>query len=169
MGAVTFALLILMAPALAPSRAEQSDADAMRKARKQAAQRQRRIMYNDDGCHEQPYKTPEELVALRLRQLVGTQVDTICYCTGGGGLFWGHLPEAGELIGEFVTPGDAQYVKDICAGLKALKDMGTDPLKVSVEFGHKNRQEVFWSYRMNNIEDSYCPWSLSRWKREHPE
>jgi len=29
--------------------------------------------------------------------------------------------------------------------------------------------EVFWSYRMNNIEDSFAAWSHPRWKREHPE
>ncbi|MBN1343852.1 MAG: family 10 glycosylhydrolase [Phycisphaerae bacterium] len=145
------------------------DSLAMKQARKQAVQRRRRIMYNDDGCHERPYKTPDELIALRLKQLIGTQVDTICYCTGGGGLFWGHQPEVGEIIGEFVTDKDAQYVKDICAGLQALKQMGTDPLKVAVEFGHKHGMEVFWSHRMNNIEDSFAGWSRSRWKREHPE
>jgi len=143
--------------------------DTMREARKQAAQRPRRVMYNDDGCHEKPYSTPAELTALRLDQLTDTQVDTICYCTGGGGLFWGHIPEVGELIGEFVGANDEQYVKDICASLKALRDLGTDPLKVAIEFGHAHGQEVFWSYRMNNIEDSYAPWSLSRWKREHPQ
>jgi len=141
----------------------------MKEARRQAVQRRRRIMYNDDGCHSRPYKTPQELIALRLKQVAGTQVDTICYCTGGGGLFWGHLPEVGELIGEFVTDKDAKYVKDICAGLAALKQMGTDPLKVAVKFGHEQGMEVFWSYRMNNIEDSFAGWSWSRWKREHPE
>ena len=149
--------------------AGETDAGAMKRARKQAVQRRRRIMYNDDGCHPRPYKTPEELIALRLKQVAGTQVDTICYCTGGGGLFWGHLPEVGERIGEFVTDKDAQYVKDICAGLKALEQMGTDPLKVAVAFGHKHGMEVFWSYRMNNIEDSFAAWSWTRWKREHPE
>jgi len=149
--------------------AAQTGPNPVRQARRQAVQRQRRIMYNDDGCHSRPYKTPAELIALRLRQVAGTQVDTICYCTGGGGLFWGHVPEVGELIGEFVTDEDAQYVRDICAGLRALEQMGTDPLKVAVAFGHEHGMEVFWSYRMNNIEDSFAAWSLTRWKREHPE
>ncbi len=168
---LAWALVACIASVLEPARVcnAQTDPEALKQARKRAAQRPRRIMYNDDGCHEQLFKTPEELIALRLRQLVGSQVDTICYCTGGGGLFWAHIPEAGELIGEFVAAGEAQYVKDICTGLKALRDLGTDPLKVAVEFGHKNGMETFWSYRMNNIEDSYCPWSLARWKREHPQ
>jgi len=64
----------------------------MKQARKKAAHRQRRIMYNDDGCHPRGYNTRDEFLSLHLKQLVGTQVDTICYCTGGGGLFWGHIP-----------------------------------------------------------------------------
>lgn len=144
-------------------------ADDLKKAPKQAAWRQRRIMYNDDGCHEQPYSTPEEFVALRLRQVADTQVDTICYCTGGGGLFWGHVPRVGELIGEFVSDGDAQYVKDIGSSIRSLDRQGTDPLAIAVKFGHEHRMEVFWSSRMNNIEDSFAPWARSRWKREHPE
>ncbi len=144
-------------------------ADTMREARKKAAWQQRRIMYNDDGCHVRPYTSPEEFIALRLGQIAGTQVDTISYCTGGGGLFWGHQPEVGELVGEFVTEKDGQYVKDICSSLSALKEQGTDPLAVAVDFGHTNGMEVFWSYRMNNIEDSFAAWSHPRWKRDAPE
>lgn len=142
---------------------------AMKQARKSAAGRKRRIMYNDDGCDTRPYTTPEEFLALRLNQLINTQVDTISYCTGGGGLFWGHIPQAGEALGEFVTDSDEQYVKDLSAGLHALEKQGTDPLALAVKFGHANGMETFWSCRMNNIEDSFAPWSRSRWKREHPE
>lgn len=143
--------------------------EEMKKARKAAAWRPRRIMYNDDGCDTRPFTTPEEFLALRLRQLANTQVDTICYCTGGGGLFWAHLPKVGEAIGEFVLDSDAQYVKDLCAGLRALEKQGTDPLALAVQFGHEHGMETFWSSRMNDIEDSFAPWGRSRWKREHPE
>ncbi len=141
----------------------------MKAARKAAAWRKRRIMYNDDGCDTRPFTTPDEFLALRLKQVANTQVDTISYCTGGGGLFWGHIPKVGEALGEFVTDGDEQYVKDLSAGLHALEKQGTDPLALAVEFGHANGMETFWSCRMNNIEDSFAPWSRSRWKREHPE
>ncbi len=140
----------------------------MKIARKKAASQQRRIMYNDDGNHTQSFTTPEELIALRLKQLIGTQVDTISYCTGGGGMFWGHQAKVGEVLGEFVTEKDNQYVKGIVSSLDALKALGTDPLAVAVDFGHKNGMEVFWSYRMNNIEDSFAKPYFSRWKREHP-
>ena len=121
MTVLALALFVAVSGTEARLSAAQTDPGAMKQARKRAVQRRRRIMYNDDGCHPRPYKTPDELLALRLRQLIGTQVDTICYCTGGGGLFWGHLPQVGERIGEFVTDKDAQYVKDICAGLAALE------------------------------------------------
>ena len=148
---------------------EHETTDDVKKIRKDAAWRQRRIMYNDDGNHVRPYTTPEELIALRLGQVADTQVDTISYCTGGGGLFWGHQPQVGELVGEFVTENDGQHVKDICSSLRALKEQGTDPLAVTVDFGHTNSIEVFWSYRMNNIEDSFAATYYPHWKREHPE
>ncbi len=143
--------------------------EAMRSARSAAQWQPRRIMYNDDGNHVTPFTTPDELIDLRLRQLIGTQVDTIAYCTGGGGLFWGHQAHVGETLGEFVTENDGQQVRDIVSSLDALKALGTDPLAVAVDFGHENGMEVFWSYRMNNIEDSFAAPYLSRWKREHPD
>jgi len=141
----------------------------MSDARRQLAWRPRRMLYNDDGLGDVAYTTPDELIAARVGQVTGTQVDSICYCTGGGGLFWGHQSRAGEVLGEYVTDDDAQYVRDTRDGLKALKQLGTDPLAAVVDHGHRHGMEVFWSYRMNNPEDSFAPWSLSRWKREHPE
>lgn len=147
----------------------QLEGSALRALRKEAANRPRRVLYNDDGCDERPYTTPEELISLRVRQVADTQVDTIFYCTGGGGLFWAHQPEVGEVLGEWIEEGHAAYVKHMRDGLVALKEKGTDPLAVVVDYAHKNRMEVFWSYRMNNPECSYVSWGLSRRKREHPE
>ena len=145
------------------------DLGDMKQAREQAAHRPRRIIYNDDGCHGGARGTPEGLIALRVRQVIDTQVDSIYYCTGGGGLFWAHQPQVGEVVGEFVNESSAQDAKSMRDGLIALKKLGTDPLAVVVDYGHKNNKEVFWSYRMNNPEDSYAPWSLSLRKKEHPE
>ena len=167
--ALTVGSVFAATPPGTQARPTTHEVTAMKAARGEAARRRRRIMYNDDGCHPRPYTTPEELLSLRLKQLIGTQVDTICYCTGGGGLFWGHVPEVGELIGAFVVETDAQYVKDICKGIRALQAVGTDPLSVAVEFGHQHGMEVFWSYRMNNVEDSFVGWGHSQWKRDRPE
>ena len=141
----------------------------MQDKRQQLAQRPRRILFNDDGCHGPSRKTPEELISIRVKQVENTQVDTICYCTGGGGLFWGHQPEVGEVLGEFVDETCAQYVRDMRDGLIALKKLGTDPLAVVVDYAHQNNIEFFWSYRMNDPEDSYVNWDLSRRKRQHPK
>jgi len=141
----------------------------MKQLRKQAAQRSRRVLFNDDGNDVKPYKTPEELISLRVKQVANTQVDTIFYCTGGGGLFWGHQPKVGEVLGEFVKESDGEGVLAMRDGLIALKEQGTDPLAAVVEYGHKNNMEVFWSYRMNNPEDSFVDWGFAKRKREHPE
>jgi hypothetical protein len=142
----------------------------MRALRKEAAQKQRRVLYNDDGNHELPYKTPEELISLRVKQIANTQVDAIFYCTGGSGLFWGHNPKVGELLGQFVTEESGVSVKDMRDGLVALKKLGTDPLATVVDYVHKNNMEVIWSYRMNNSEeaDVVVSWGLSQRKRTHP-
>ena len=98
----TAVVAVLFVVTAAVAEVERPDLGDMKDARKKAAQRPRRILVNDDGCDVRPYTTPEELLALRVRQLANTQVDTICYCTGGGGLFWAHQPQVGEVLGEFV-------------------------------------------------------------------
>ncbi len=168
---VSLVSLISLADAADPTSASTPTAQQiseMKELRKQAAQRQRRVLYNDDGVDHRPYKTPEELVALRVKQVADTQVDTIFYCTGGGGLFWGHQPKVGEVFGEFVNERSGAGVIGIRDGLIALKALGTDPLAAVIDFGHKNKMEVFWSYRMNNPEDSYADPYLSSRKRQNP-
>ena len=136
------------------------------------AWRPRRIIYNDDGWDVRPYTTPAELLALRVQQVTNTQVDSIAYCTGGGGTMWAHQPTpgAGEVLGQYVnesSPANAIYLRD---GLIALKEnYGTDPLAVVVDHAHQHDQEVFWSYRMNNAEDAFADYALSTRKRQHPE
>jgi Glycosyl hydrolase-like 10 len=141
----------------------------LKKLRKQAAHKKRRVIYNDDGCHGCPKATAEDWLAQRVKQVVDTQVDTISYCTGGGGLFWAHQPKVGEVLGAWIESNHGQYVKQMKAVLDALKEQGTDPLAVTVAYGHKNKMEMFWSYRMNNPECSFATWGLSKRKREHPE
>ena len=143
--------------------------EELKKLRKEAANRRRRIVYNDDGCHGPARNTAEQLLACRVKQVAGTQVDTICYCTGGGGVFWAHQPKVGEVLGAWVEEGHGEYVKQMRDGLIAMKKVGTDPLAVVVDYGHKNNMEVFWSYRMNNPECTFATWGLSRRKRNNPD
>jgi hypothetical protein len=108
------------------------------------------------------------LIAIRVKQVANTQVDTIFYCTGGGGVFWAHQPKVGERLGQFVTEHTGAGPKNMRDGLAALKELGTDPLAAVVDYGHKNNMEVIWSYRMNNPEDVFAKEYFSQRKRTHP-
>ena len=94
--ACSICLLTTGGAAAAEAQRPKLDKADLKKARKQAAGRQRRIVYNDDGCHGEPQNTPEQVLAHRVRQVTDTQVDTICYCTGGGGLFWRINPRSAK-------------------------------------------------------------------------
>jgi len=146
--------------------------DQLRTARQAAAQRQRRIIFNNDG-NEPVYlcqdTTPEELLRHRTTPLAGTQVDTIFYCTwsSGFGMFT-HNTKAGHV---FKTKEDL-FSKNIIDKMLAA---GTDPLQVMVDFGKKQGIEIFWSFRMNDTHDAglsgYGPvmFRANPLKLAHPE
>ncbi|MBN2292351.1 MAG: family 10 glycosylhydrolase [Pirellulales bacterium] len=157
------------APAMAAGERTKLEKKDLKKLRKQAANRARRIVYNDDGCHAVKGTTAEDWLACRVKQVTNTQVDTISYCTGGGGVFWSHQAKVGEVLGAWVEEGHGEYVKQMRDILIALNKQGTDPLGVVIDYAHKNNMEVLWSYRMNNPECSFATWALSTRKREHPE
>ena len=142
----------------------------MKEARKEMAQRRRRIIYNDDGCYARPFDTPEKFYKARLQQTVNTQVDTVFYCTGETTLFT-HLSEVGETYGEFISDDDEAYALNLRNGIRALKKTGRETLRLANEFCQRNDIEFFFSLRMNDTHDTYTwgDWMLSRWKREHPE
>src|SRR6266446_7447102 len=62
--------------------------DAFKQQRREAANRKRRVIFNNDGdeivyeCHA---ATVEDLLNARSTALAGTQVDSICYCTWSSG------------------------------------------------------------------------------------
>ncbi len=144
----------------------------LRAARKQAAERQRRIIFNNDG-NEPVYlctnTTPEELLKYRTAPLAGSQVDSLFYCTwsSGFGIFT-HGTKAGQVL----TSKEGLFAKNMTAEMLAA---GTDPLRVMTDFGHKNGMEVFWSFRLNDTHDgSTAPYGpimfrANRLKTEHPE
>ena len=147
------------------------DADArIRQARKQAAERARRIIYNNDGQDMIVGATPKLYLADRMEQLPGTQVDTVFHCTGVTGLFTSHIPQVGEMLGEFVKDTSPQLDIDRRDNLRAMMEAGHDPLALAIDFCHKNDIEIFFSLRMNDIHDSMTgpDTFLPRWKRDHP-
>ena len=78
---VDMAILLVslgLAPGCAQEGAQEKQLD-MKQLRKRAAHRRRRIIYNDDGFDTRFYDTPDKFLALRLRQVADTQVDTVFY------------------------------------------------------------------------------------------
>jgi len=156
---------------LTRANADQLGESELSQLRKQAVQRQRRIIYNDDGCHVRPYPTAEQFLGLRLKQVADTQVDTVFYCTGGTGMFCGHRPQVGEFFGKYVTDDSPAHFRTIRDSIRALADLDTDQLALAVDFCHANDMEIFFTLRMNDIHEAFPQWPslLTDFKRDHPE
>jgi lysophospholipase L1-like esterase len=134
--------------------------------RRKAADRPRRVLFNNDG-NDQVSVQPEEILAKRTTPLAGTHVDTILYSTYGAGFGnFSHFTRTGH----FHDTRAGRYAHNLGPDLRAA---GVDPLKVMADFAHASRMELFWSFRMNDTHDSY----ESRYplieenpvKRDHPE
>ena len=145
--------------------------------RKEARNRRRRIICNNDGCDVMEVAgtdTLEKFLARRFAKYPNTQIDSVFYCTGATTMFH-HLTRVGEYYGEFVsdTPNPEGFMDDNSRwtrdNIRALAKAGHDTLGMACEFCRANDLEVFFSLRINDIHDSFLPWELSRWKREHPE
>lgn len=147
------------------SRAAETD-PAARAARREAADRQRRVLFNNDG-NDQVGTKPEEILAQRTTPLSGTQVDTILYCPGCAG--FGNFSYFTK-VGHFHDVTLGRYARNKGPALLAA---GLDPLKLMVDFAHANRMELFCSFRMNDTHDSYeARYQLideNPVKRDHPE
>jgi hypothetical protein len=140
--------------------------------RQQAVNRTRRIIFNNDGNEPVVFcksVDKDELLALRTRDLVGTQVDSIFYCTWSSGFsLFTHRTGVGQVFGT----REGRFTNNLAP---AFLDHGIDPLQVMVEFGHKRGIEVFWSMRMNDTHDGsrtdYGPvmFRANQLKAQHPE
>ncbi|MAE65002.1 MAG: hypothetical protein CMJ18_12095 [Phycisphaeraceae bacterium] len=142
--------------------------------RRAAVHRRRRVILNDDSeVHFQGADTPEGLLGLRLVHTVDTQVDSV---------FWSFIfgPEnylydcslhqrAGENLYPGMAKSDVERHEKICNRMRSLMDAGTDPLKVVLDFCHDLGKEMFASFRMNMIQDSWRPEFNLQFKRDHPE
>ncbi len=156
----------------APGKAKAAALDQLRVARGEAAHRQRRIIFNNDGNEPVYYcdqVSAESLLQCRTTPLVGSQVDAIFYCTWSSpfGCFT-HDTKAGTLF----TCTEKGFSKN---KTREFIDRGLDPLKIMVDFGKQHGIEIFWSMRMNDTHDAWGGWygplmfAASPLKREHPE
>lgn len=142
-----------------------------RRERAEMAHRQRRIIFNNDG-DDHLLRTEfslETFLAQRSTPLIGSQVDTIVYCTSRPfGLFL-HRTEIGDVFTEkdAFAPGRTNVVADFL-------ELGTDPLEVMIEFCREHDFEIIWSMRMNDTHDSpHTPenphYYWSSFKERHPD
>ena len=143
----------------------------LKRARKQALQRPRRIIFNDDGGAIITGDTPDELIAVRLRNILNTQVDTVFNNTGQTTVFQ-HQTTVAETIDESIDMyGANAHGQRQAKNIRSLREYGTDTLTLNLDYCHRNGIEYFWSLRMNDIHCSLPgeTWRLGRWKHEHPE
>jgi hypothetical protein len=149
-----------------------TDWSETKRARVEAAQRPRRIIFNDD-THElalEDANTPEGFLAHRITPLAETQVGTISWSV---------------LCGQFDAPaydskvqpiyGDAQgapvkYWHRVTENVKTLTRESRCPLHLVCDFAHGHDMEAFASVRMNDVHDSFMDANaMTTWKRIHPE
>jgi hypothetical protein len=157
-------------PARGESAVEAPDRSSIRQARQKAAHRPRRIIVDNDGNEPVYYlkeATARALLDCRTTGLVGTQVDTIVYCTwsSGFGMFTHNTR-----VGQVFTCTEEGFSRNLT---REFIEQGTDPLKIMVEFCRRNSIEIFWSMRMNDTHDAwggwYSPYMIPELKRQHPE
>jgi len=145
---------------------KQTTAEKRRVARKEAARRKRRIVFNNDGndCRNpkpgEP-KTHENFLSKRTSPLVGSQVDAIFYATGSGIDLYRHHSKETELR-KNSNNNEPDWAWELGAN-------GTDVLATMIDFGHAHDIEVFWSMRMNDTHDMHDASIRSQWKKRNPE
>jgi len=166
---VVVAMLLAADPA--PSLGETES--ELKQARRQAAHRERRIIYNNDGDDITGWSsvTPAEYLGRRMAHLAGTQVDSIFWSPGVTTVvtFSSQVAETYDtVIPESIKPPERPALaRD---NVRRFKEEGLDPLTMTAEFCHQHDMELFLSYRMNDVHDSHVlPWEMSHWKRDHPE
>lgn len=138
----------------------------IRTLKERALARRRRIIFDDDGTE---IVLDGALESERLKEIAGTNVDTVYFTTrsSGFGLF-SHRTAVGSM---FVSRegGFSSNAMD------KLLENGTDHLQKAVDFCHINGIEIFWQMRMNDTHDSSSAWygditfRANPLKTAHPE
>jgi len=130
--------------------------EEMRQLRKQAAHRQRRIIFNNDGYDRTLAKaaTPEGLSEVFAAPLLDSHVDSIFYCDSYGFNLLAHNSDVSEVC----------LVDNLT---KELIEQGTDALEIMVDYCRKHDTEIFWSLRVNDEHDSWGADPLPQFKQDH--
>jgi hypothetical protein len=135
-------------------------------ARKKAAQKKRRIVYNDDGVYVRPFETPKKFYRARLQQIIDTQVDTVSFNVGATTIFTFDT-DVGETYGEFISSNSPAFAQNVKKGIAGLKKTDDTNVGLAVDYCHSNGIEFILSLRMNDVHDSFHSFMLSQWKRDN--
>ena len=134
-------------------------------ARKAAANRQRRIIFNNDGDDAwltSAPATPEGFLSVRMDHIGDCGVDSVFYCTTQGiNIFTQDSP-----LTEVFLANSESFANNRMA---ELIEKGTDPVRLSVQACRKRGIEIIWTMRMNDIHDNWTAAFFSQWKKDHPE
>jgi len=141
--------------------------DKLKQQRRHAAHRDRRLIFNDDGCpmvYSVKEPSADALLAERTSDLVGSHVGSIFYCPWTAGL--GHVTYPSEVAEPFYA-NTGIFATNMT---KAFHDAGLDPVQIMINFARQHDIEIFVSIRMNDIHDGYPQWRemLPRFKKDHP-
>ncbi|NOY29245.1 MAG: family 10 glycosylhydrolase [Planctomycetes bacterium] len=139
--------------------------------RKERKHRSRHLIYNNDGYEAENVgaDTPDGYLSRRMKPAMDTQVDSVFYCTGATTMFTHRTDKIGETYGKYITDESGESERRYKANLEALAKAGTDPLELAINLCKENDVEIFFTYRINDVHDTFLAWERSTWKREHPE
>lgn len=137
--------------------------------REEALARPRRIFADNDGCDVTAYPagkplTREGILAYMNDWIKNCEVDTLTYCPGG----------VGQMMSYPTRIGDRYYIKlhipSLVNQTEALHKMGTDGLKIAVDFARANGLEILANMRINDQHERWAPVANhAPFKRAHPE
>jgi hypothetical protein len=144
------------------------------KLREAAKNRTRHVIYNSDGgdMYDYQFSSVDEFLRRRTDRAVGTQVDTISYCTGVT-LAYSHDTDVAERFDDLMDAlgKSGEQATRWRNNMAVLRKAGLDQLSATVRRAHEAGLEIFWSHRINDTHDSVPEWDhlLPMWKRRHPE
>ena len=136
---------------------------ALEAARRQAAHRKRRVIYNNDGddIWAKGADTLDKFLAMRHTPLLGTHVDSIYYCTTQSFNFFTHQTKVAEVF----RSKDGSFANN---NLTQFLEQGTDGLRMSSQFARQHGKESIWTLRMNDVHDARTAAFRPQWKKADP-
>ena len=161
-------------PAAADNASPAAKSKEIVRLREEAKNRKRRIIYNSDGgdMYGYDFSSVEEFLRRRTERAIGTQVDSMFYCTGDTSIY-SHETDIAERFDDLMDAIEksSEQAMRWRNNMAVLRRAGVDQLSATIRRAHQGGLEVFWSHRINDTHDSVPEWDhlLSQWKRNHPE